>query len=134
MVSWGTTVQRILRTVPSASPETRVSSYFADSTVRDIESGIIRARVRAVVALIVENIRFHKGRCRFAFYKIGRCNGNVPLRCLRNYHSTSWPLRKYHIPRIHMGTSRKLYVRGFKENAAKRKLFSPEQLRRQQWE
>ena len=52
VVAWATTVQRILNTIPKASGDTKISSYFANDIVRETDSGIIRARLRAVVAVI----------------------------------------------------------------------------------
>ena len=56
VVAWATTVQRILRTVPDFSGDTKISSYYENGTVRDTDSNIIRARLRAIVALIGEEV------------------------------------------------------------------------------
>jgi len=56
VVAWATTVQRILNTIPNATGDTKMCSYIAGGIVREVESAIIRGRLRAIVEVIGEKI------------------------------------------------------------------------------
>ena len=56
VVAWATTIQRILISVPKAKGDTKICTYYDSGTVRKFDSNMVRVRLRAIVALVGEEI------------------------------------------------------------------------------
>ena len=54
VLAWATTVQRLLKTIPNVSGDTKVCTFWTGQKVIDIDSNLSRAKLRSVVALIGE--------------------------------------------------------------------------------
>lgn len=56
VVAWATTIKRILRTVPNASENTKVSSFYMNGQIKEVDASTLRSRLRSIVDVIGKNV------------------------------------------------------------------------------